>query len=98
MKAMSVFPALKSLKPAFHLESDRSFTSYEAALAHVTGPRLPSSTELYWDQAMLDVLFDYPIHSDQARFSIHLPAPRPAGRTCGHRGSVPAAQRLCPRV
>ena len=53
------------------LESDRSFTSYEDALAHVTGPRLPGSTQLYWNQAMLDVLFDYPIHSDQSRFSIH---------------------------
>ncbi len=53
------------------LESDRSFTSYEDALAHVTGPRLPSSTQLYWNQAMLDVLFAYPIHSDQSHFSIH---------------------------
>jgi hypothetical protein len=53
------------------LESDRSFTSYDEALAHVTGVRLPSGTQVYWDQAMLDVLFDYPIHSDQSRFSIH---------------------------
>jgi hypothetical protein len=53
------------------LESDRSFTSYDEALAHVTGPRLPSSTQVFWNQAMFDVLFDYPIHSDQSRFSIH---------------------------
>jgi hypothetical protein len=53
------------------LESDRSFTSYDDALAHVTGPRLPGNTQVYWDQAMLDVLFDYPIRSDQSRFSIH---------------------------
>ena len=53
------------------LESDRSFTSYEDAMTHITGPRLPSSTEVYWDQVMLDIHFDYPIHSDQARFSIH---------------------------
>ncbi len=53
------------------LESDRSFSSYEDALAHVTGPRLPNSTQLYWNQAMLDILFEYPIHSDQDRFSIH---------------------------
>ena len=43
------------------LESDKSFTSYEEALAHVTGPRLANNIDLYWDQAMLDVLFDYPI-------------------------------------
>src|SRR5216683_7723843 len=53
------------------LESDRSFTSYDAALAHVTGARLPSNTQVFWDQAMLDVLFEYPIHSDQSRFSIN---------------------------
>ena len=53
------------------LQSDKSFTSYEGALAHVTGPRLSDDTRVYWDQAMLDVLFEYPIHSDQSRFSIH---------------------------
>src|ERR1700682_4133757 len=53
------------------LESDRSFTSYDEALAHVTGARLPGDTQVFWNQAMLDVLFDYPIHSDQSRFSIH---------------------------
>jgi len=53
------------------LPSDRSFTAYETALAHVTGPKLPLDTEIVWDQAMLDVLFQYPIQSDQSRFSIH---------------------------
>lgn len=52
------------------LQSDQSFSSYEEALAHVNGARLANDTELYWDQAMLDVLFAYPIHSDQADFSI----------------------------
>jgi len=53
------------------LPSDRSFASYDAAVAHVTGPPLPSDTTLYWDQALFDVLFAYPIRSDQSRFSIH---------------------------
>jgi hypothetical protein len=53
------------------LESDRSFASYDEAMAHVTGPRLPNDTQVTWDQTMLDVLFDYPIRSDQSRFSIH---------------------------
>lgn len=53
------------------LESDRSFTSYEDALAHISGARLPSNTQVFWNQTMLDVLFDYPIHSEQSRFSIH---------------------------
>jgi len=53
------------------LPSDRSFTSYEGALAHVTGPPLSSDTNVYWDQTMLDVLFEYPIQSEQSHFSIH---------------------------
>jgi hypothetical protein len=58
------------------LESDRSFESYETAYAHVTGQKLDRDTNVYWDQTMLDVLFDYPILSEQMRstqprFSIH---------------------------
>ncbi len=52
------------------LPSDGSFDSYQHALAHVSGPPLPASTELIWQQAMLDVLLEYPIASDQAKFSI----------------------------
>jgi len=53
------------------LESDRSFTSYESALAHLTGPRLAPNTEVVWNQTLLDVLFEYKITSDRSRFSIH---------------------------
>ncbi|MCI0663660.1 MAG: HupE/UreJ family protein [Acidobacteria bacterium] len=52
------------------LESDRSFAAYDEALAHITGPRLANETEIYWNQAMLDILFEYPIHSDASDFSI----------------------------
>jgi HupE / UreJ protein len=54
------------------LQSDRSFSSYEQALAHVTGPGLPENTEVVWNQSLLDVLFEYPIHSDRSDFSIRL--------------------------
>ncbi|HZP47641.1 MAG TPA: HupE/UreJ family protein [Vicinamibacterales bacterium] len=53
------------------LQSDRSFTSYDAALAHVTGPRLADGTEFPWSQGLLDVLFEFPIQSDRSRFSIN---------------------------
>jgi hypothetical protein len=53
------------------LESDKSFASYEEALAHVTGPPLPNETNVVWNQTMLDVLFEYPIESDRSYFSIH---------------------------
>jgi hypothetical protein len=52
------------------LPSDRSFAFYEDAMAHVAGPALPDDTEIYWNQAMLDVLLEYPIQSDRSRFSV----------------------------
>jgi hypothetical protein len=52
------------------LPSDRSFGSYEDAVAHVTGPPLSDATEIPWDQSLLDVLFEYPIASERSRFSI----------------------------
>lgn len=52
------------------IPSDRSFGSYNDALASVTGPRLPDQTELYWQQALLDVLLEYPIRSDRSEFAI----------------------------
>ena len=51
------------------LQSDRSFTSFEEAVRHVTGAAL--STDVVWNQALFDVLFEYPIHSGRSAFSIH---------------------------
>jgi hypothetical protein len=61
-------PRVVSVRAA--LQSDRSFASYDEALAHLTGPGLAQDTEFFWSQGLLDVLFEYPIHSDQSRFSI----------------------------
>jgi len=52
------------------LPADRSFVTYEDAVAHVTGPPLPAETTIPWNQAMLDVLLETPITSDRATFSI----------------------------
>ncbi|MFQ5742799.1 MAG: HupE/UreJ family protein [Acidobacteriota bacterium] len=52
------------------MPSDRSFSSYQDALAHVTSAPLPADTEIYWEQALLDVLFEVPIVSDLSDFSI----------------------------
>ena len=52
------------------LASDKSFASYETALAHLRGPRLPNDMELFWNQQLLDVLLEYPIRSDRSDFSI----------------------------
>jgi hypothetical protein len=53
------------------LESDRSFLSFETALAHITGTKLPNSAHVVWNQVLFEVLFEYPIGSDRSRFSIH---------------------------
>src|SRR5439155_11043213 len=53
------------------LPSDRAFTSWETALGHLTGAALPENTNIVWNQAMLDVLFEYSIRADHSRFSIH---------------------------
>jgi len=62
------------------LPSDRSLESYDTAIQHVWGPRLPDDTEIAWDQAVMDVLFEYPIATDASRFSI-----RPAFARLGLR-------------
>jgi len=62
-------PRVVSVRAA--LPSDKSFASYDEAIAHLTGPGLPEETEFFWSQGLLDVLFEYPIHSDQSRFSIN---------------------------
>ena len=61
----------KTIAVQASLPSDLSFGSYETALAHVTGKPLPPETELVWSQWLLDVVFEYRIESDAARFSLH---------------------------
>jgi hypothetical protein len=52
------------------LPSDRSFDSYETALAGVQREPLDDSEELQRDQALLDILIRYPIDSAASDFSI----------------------------
>jgi hypothetical protein len=52
------------------LPSDRSFVSYDSALAGFLSPPLPAETEVMWDQLRLDVLLEVPISNPAARFSI----------------------------
>jgi len=68
----ALVPEPRILSTRVSLESDRSFDSYEHALAHVTGPALTNGTTIFWEQGILDVLFDYPIRSDRSHFAIHM--------------------------
>lgn len=68
----TLLPEPRILSARMSLESDRSFASYEQALAHVTGPSLTNDTSIFWEQGILDVLFEYPIQSDRSHFAIHM--------------------------
>ena len=50
-------PAPQVVNARVSLPSDRSFASYDTAMAHLAAPRLPNDTAIYWDQALLDVRF-----------------------------------------
>jgi hypothetical protein len=63
------------------LPSDRSFTLYETAAAHVLGPKLRNDENVVWNQVLLDVLFEYNIESDRSAFSIRPRLDRLAART-----------------
>ena len=80
-------PRLRAVRAS--LESDKSFASYETALAQITGPKLPETTQVAWDQTMLDAWLEYPIQSDRSEFSI-----RPNVDTLGVR--VITALRFLP--
>ena len=73
-----LLPAPEIVATRVSLPSDRSFATYEEALAKISGPGLPPETDIVWQQAMLDVLFEYPIRSEVSDFSIR-PAPARLG-------------------
>ncbi len=53
------------------LPSDRSFADYSTAAAHARGEQTPEiNTDLVWQQALLDVVLEYPIESERSEFSI----------------------------
>ena len=52
------------------LPSERTFAGYASAVAATTGAPLPASVEIPWQQALIDVVLDYPIASDSSAFSI----------------------------
>ena len=62
------------------IPSDRSFREYDDALTHVLGQKLPDDTALIWQQALLDILFEYPIQSETSEFSIRPGLERLASR------------------
>ena len=58
---------------AFRAESpqNRSIQTWETAIENINKPPLKNDERLYYGQAVLDVLYEFPIISDTSQFSIH---------------------------
>lgn len=54
------------------LLSDPSFRDYDAARAHLEGPRLPPDTDLFWNQGFFDTMLEFPLGEAPARLSIRV--------------------------
>lgn len=52
------------------LPGDRSFESYDTALANILGRPLDPATDITWAQGFIEVAYRYPIASEGSRFSI----------------------------
>ena len=87
----ALLPKPQVVETRVSLPYDTSFASYEEAWAHLQGPRLPGSVEVFPDQALLDVLFDYPIRSDRSEFAVHSRLARLAVRVVTTLRFVPVA-------
>jgi hypothetical protein len=67
----NLLPRPRVVDARVSLASDRSFGSYDEALAHFRAPPLSSDLDLYWNQQILDVALEHPIASDRAQFALH---------------------------
>ena len=61
-------PAVAGIR--LDLPSDRSFSSYEQAIAHTREPPLSADTKIPLATALFTTVLEYPITSDRSRFSI----------------------------
>ena len=89
-----VSPTRSSSTRAYRSHPTGPSASYEEALAHLKGPRLPESMDLYWNQQLLDVLFEYPDRVGRIRL-LDPSAARAAGTAGRDHAALPAAGRRC---
>lgn len=54
------------------LPSNRSFATYEEAIAHMGSSKLPEETNLFWNQGFFDAHLQYPIESDGSEFTMDM--------------------------
>lgn len=63
-------PPPRIISTQLSFESDRSFASFDDAVAHITAPLMPNSSNAVWSQVWFDVLLEYPIRSEASQFSM----------------------------
>jgi hypothetical protein len=63
-------PAARLTATQVSLKSDRSYVSFDAALARVREPLPKTSDNLVWEQVYFDVLLEFPIRSAQSTFAL----------------------------
>ncbi|HEX7938912.1 MAG TPA: HupE/UreJ family protein, partial [Gemmatimonadaceae bacterium] len=66
----ALIPNVKVAATRISIPSEKTFGSYDAALAATTGEPVPASVDIPWKQALIDVVLDYPITSDSSSFAI----------------------------
>jgi len=52
------------------LPNDRSFQTFDLAVAHLRAAPLPVETQIDWKRAMLDMEIEYPITNEHAKFAM----------------------------
>ena len=72
------FPEIAAIRVS--IASDDSFREYDTALENVFAPKLANDIDMIWTQALLDILFEYPIQSEVSDFSIRPGLERLASR------------------
>lgn len=58
---------------------DRSFESFEGAISHIAAPPLPVDRAVYWNEAYVDVQFNYPLATVAPRIEARLNGLRMGG-------------------
>jgi hypothetical protein len=59
-------------KARISLPSDRSFETFQAARAHIEGPGLRDTEDVFWNQGYFDAHIEYAIGSERGDFALHL--------------------------
>lgn len=63
-------PRPQLVRARISLAADRSFASYDAALAQLAAPPLPEETDVYWNQQLLDLQLEYPVRAETSEFAL----------------------------